>query len=601
MELLCYTREPMDTAQYDEKLAYSMHLAYRSEDGKFRALNHNSGVWFVKATHNEDGTLNAKSLKHPWIFRTAEGGFAVAAVRTEGDGSTEENEKGKVLIARTRDFLEYQESGWVCLENGKEIEKISCNYEEETGNYRFRWLSGGVWKEGILSELSGTVEEISPCSILPETETYTEFPGAVPGNILEIPEEIGSYLIRRLSVPHHIRTEIPDRMEIASLEELEKQKARIWYSDGTCEERPVDWETSPEAFEQGETFQVSGTVHQDWYEFPIAVNRADPCIGTWNGSYYFMATNDADREHTMFIRRADSIPELVRAEDQIILNDRMYPHLGNLLWAPELHTIRDRLYIFHAGTPQRFEDEQSHVMALREGGDPLKAEDWEMPVRVVRKDGSPLMENGITLDMTCFEVKGIWYVVWSQRQLQPVDQGAWLYIAAMDPETPWKLASDPVCISRPEYGWENNHTFVDEGPFALSTEEKVILTFSAAAVDSTYVVGLLCADPDADLLDPASWNKWNYPILTSRSIPGEYGPGHNAYIKDGNGLIWNTYHARPGIEGPRCSGIRKVHLDPEGWPVLDMTREEDLDPALCRLTMEVTVDRKRESEDRTVR
>lgn len=39
--ILNYTREPINSALYDPRLAYSMHLAV-SEDGKeYRALNHN--------------------------------------------------------------------------------------------------------------------------------------------------------------------------------------------------------------------------------------------------------------------------------------------------------------------------------------------------------------------------------------------------------------------------------------------------------------------------------------------------------------------------------------------------------------------------------
>ena len=268
----------------------------------------------------------------------------------------------------------------------------------------------------------------------------------------------------------------------------------------------------------------------------------------------------------------------------------MYPHLGNLLWAPEFHIIKDRLYIFHAGTPQEFEKEQCHVMALKENGNPMKASDWEMPVRVVKKDGSPLYdERGITLDMTEWELGGKYYVAWSQRQFHPVDQGAWLYIAQIDPDQPWKLTTDPVLLSMPEYGWANNHTFVDEGPFALMGEDRIFLTFSSAAVDSTYVVGLLSADLDADLLDPSSWTKENYPLMSSRSKEGEYGTGHNSYITDEDGLVWNAYHARPGVDGPRSSGIRRVHFGPEGYPVLDLTEELDLAPELAWVSAKVTV------------
>ena len=48
-KLLIYTREPLDTNIYDAKLAYSMHLAFKDGD-ECIPLNHNSGVFFAKAT-----------------------------------------------------------------------------------------------------------------------------------------------------------------------------------------------------------------------------------------------------------------------------------------------------------------------------------------------------------------------------------------------------------------------------------------------------------------------------------------------------------------------------------------------------------------------
>ena len=47
-------------------------------------------------------------------------------------------------------------------------------------------------------------------------------------------------------------------------------------------------------------------------------------------------------------------------------------------------------------------------------------------------------------------------------------------------------------------------------------------------------------------------------------------------VMDENGLTWNTYHARPGKEGPRSSGIRRVHFDVDGAPMLDVTEERDV-------------------------
>ena len=260
------------------------------------------------------------------------------------------------------------------------------------------------------------------------------------------------------------------------------------------------------------------------------------------------------------------------------MDSETYPGIGGLLWAPEFHEIEGRLYIFHAATPGEFFCEESHVMELKEGGNPICREDWSAPRRVVRRDGTDICEAGkeITLDMTCFAWQKEYFAVWSQRQFLPKDLGAWLYIAKLNPKEPWKFSTDLVVLSKPEYGWANNHTFVDEGPFALPREDRLYLTFSSAAVDTSYVVGLLAIEKGKDLLDARNWRKKNYPILTSRSVEGEYGTGHNAYVTDEEGTVWNTYHARPGVDGARSSGIRRVHFNAEGEPVLDMTEEMDV-------------------------
>ena len=181
-------------------------------------------------------------------------------------------------------------------------------------------------------------------------------------------------------------------------------------------------------------------------------------------------------------------------------------------------------------------------------------------------------------------------MIWSQRQFLPKDLGAWLYIAKLNRKKPWMLDSEPVVLSKPEYGWANNHTFVDEGPFALIRGDRLFITFSSAAVDSTYVVGLLQIEKGKDLLVKENWRKTNYPLFTSRSYAGEYGTGHNAYVMDEDGITWNTYHARPGINGPRSSGFRRVHFDIDGEPMLDVTEELDLKADLCGVETVVVVE-----------
>ena len=106
--VMCYTRRPDQSLYYEERLAYSMHLALKEGEGAFQPLNHNSGVLFARATENEDGSLNPKSLRDPVLYRRPDGGFGVRAVRIEGDG--DEEPQPTVLCWSSDDLIIYKEN-----------------------------------------------------------------------------------------------------------------------------------------------------------------------------------------------------------------------------------------------------------------------------------------------------------------------------------------------------------------------------------------------------------------------------------------------------------------------------------------------------------
>ena len=585
--LLVYTRKPEDTAIYSEKLAYSMHLALDRGDG-FAQLNHNYGVLFALAAETEVGAIDSMCLDKPCIFRRRDGGFGVLAIRVKPENGTavpDETSRGSVLVFSTPDLAHYTEEGFLRLSD-KNIEDVYC--EPVADGYVICWQDADGCHKAHTADLV-TVGDISAADSIEFDTAAPDIPGILPRNTLELTEDEADYIYKKLTVPENIKIELPEKIEVSSREELQSIRATAHYSDGTSSQKRLDWYDDAVDYSRPGTYTVHARVHQDRFEFPITWDRADPCIAKWEGYYYFIATNDRDGNNSISIRRAESIPALATAQEVEILNTRTYQHMKGLLWAPEFHVIGDRLYIFHAATKDGFPNEQSHIMALREGGNPMLASDWEPSRRIVKADGSPLFTLGITLDMTVFSVGGRYYVVWSQRRYNPVDFGAWLFIAELSESEPWRILTEPVAISRPDYGWANNHTPVDEGPFAIIKDGKVYLTFSSAAVDSTYVVGLLTADTSSDLLDPASWVKCNYPLLSALSVPGEFGTGHNSYVEDEYGDLWNVYHGRPGVHAPRCSGIRRVHFDIDGDPRLDLIESRDLSPALANVTVTVTV------------
>lgn len=600
MEILSYTRQPKEDIIYGKRMAYSMHLAWRGEDGKFRPFHHNEGILYAKALQNpEDGTLDARCLRNPWLFALKEGGYGVLAVRTGAEGETDPASQGCVFFFVSRDLVHYEEKGLCRLQEAGEIAAVRCAFDEKEEAYRICWQTeAGKWMEGVcdLSECTrenvqdeaqeeirlgpDTVKETAEPAIPVPSFTAAQLErieGAVPCNTIVIPEEAGEYLQKKLLVPVCTGMTLSKEGPFHSMEELKEVRAVATYSDGTKVARKIDWEDA-----QGEApCTVRGRVHQEHFPNPFAGHRADPVCMYRDGKYYFIATNDADNNHTLYMRCADTLEGILTAEEVLFLDSDTYPGIGGLLWAPEFHEVGGQLYVFHAATSGEFYHEESRVRKLQEGGDPIRKEDWSAPVMVVKKDGSPLCEEGkvISLDMTTFSYEGATYAMWSQRQFLPVDQGAWLYLARIDEREPWKLLTDPVCIARPEYGWENNHTYVVEGPYALMRDGQLMITYAAAAIDATYTVGLLKPVMGSDILDPANWRKSNYPLMSSASVEGEYGTGHNSYLTDENGLVWNFYHMRAGVDGPRSSAARRTHFDIDGEPMLDVTEERDLPEA----------------------
>ena len=41
-------------------------------------------------------------------------------------------------------------------------------------------------------------------------------------------------------------------------------------------------------------------------------------------------------------------------------------------------------------------------------------------------------------------------------------------------------------------------------------------------------------------------------------------------------MVWDFYHARPGVDAPRSSFARRVHFDVDDEPMLDVSETLDL-------------------------
>lgn len=280
--LLNYTRKPIDNILYDPKLAYSMHLALRQEDGTFQALNHNSGVLFAKATENRDGSLEAKSMRHPYVFPLKDGTFGIVAVRTMGEGENDPESKGCALVFTTEDFVDYREWGLMLLEE-EYIERVSACYDPAEDCDRLFWCNAsGVWHTAASRDirtlkldtemLALDAEEAEDYERLRrkaeqsmETGAGTCIEGCVPENAVAVQEELAARLKRKLMTPVNTGIAVPERIEAGSGEEARRAladcKARLSYSDGATEERRVDWELAGIDFSQKGSILILSLIH----------------------------------------------------------------------------------------------------------------------------------------------------------------------------------------------------------------------------------------------------------------------------------------------------------------------------------------------------
>ncbi len=602
-KLLIYTREAIPD-HYCDELAASIHFAYSDDGLNYRALNQNYGILFAQATIDSNDVIQPKSLKKPYIFRTKEGDFGIAAIRINADGSKDAESKGQILLWTSKDLITFAEQRTVTLKDGVYVEKVVCEYDGENGHYQINWRDeGGNCYKNILTSLSDTVTtacKVSTkcsCSCNGDLKGLNLPEGAIVGNTVSISSELGKKLLTEWLPLENIAVKVPDTIRVGSLAELQSIQARAIYSDGSEALKQVEWDTKDIDFTKPGTYEISGTVWQEKYPFPLAIGYADPVVIEWEGKYYFMATNDNVNNIGIFVREADTVPEFFEedVEEYLILDKDEARGLIQTFWAPEFHVVNGELYIFFAVGGEQW-GPQCHVMKLKEGGKVTDPNSWTDPVRVLKKDGSNLTDDGITLDMTYFEVEETSYVVWSYRRHigSPADTGSMLYIATVDRNKPWQLTSDPILLSRPLYGWENlEGTINNEGAFPLLVDDLVYIAFSGgAATGYSYAIGFLIAKKGQDLLDINNWYKTPTPALSFYSVEGEYGPGHNAFFTHASGDVILTYHAEPTRTGSkRCTAMRRVHFDSNNRPRLDMSEERDLKDKFKQQKMKIIIDK----------
>lgn len=592
------------------------------------------------------------SLRDPYLFRLADGRFGVVATRTARGGAPDGSERDAMLFAVSDDLLSYERFGLLRVAVDDGVHRPCVMFDPEAGRYVVRWRDdAGEPRHALCGDVVAAAREGAvlgparrgmgpgPAPTFVDAAA-TGIPQADGGNVVSVDAKEAERLADRFGrivnvgvdpVEVHVPADGGEAGWLAA--DPARTPVVLRYGDGSSAERRVDWDAraledarralADGALAPGSRLEVRGAVRVPTYPVPFAVERADPSVFAWEFDgepmFLFIATEDADGNCVdprggathMPLRAARSIAELADAaggrEREIDLLERGDLNsegraMTGCFWAPELHVIDGRLSILfmpcfdgeegeRAGLPDMWTG-RCHIMQLRRDAegrdlDPRVKANWTAPEPILGPDDDVLNPvQLISLDMTVLEDCGRWYYLWQQV-------GS-VWIAPFDPARPARLTGRPVQLVVPEFAWDN---LIAEGPNALVHDGVIYLIYSGSSVGIDYATGLATAPAGvgADLLDPATWTKLDYPLQKSGLYNGAWqlGTGHGMWSRDEDGNLLYVFHAaeyEAGRYGGRDAQVRRVHWAADGMPVLDMQADEELSPAYREVGMTLVVD-----------
>lgn len=242
------------------------------------------------------------------------------------------------------------------------------------------------------------------------------------------------------------------------------------------------------------------------------------------------------------LSRSQSLTRIGR--QQIVWQAPQSGPFSREIWAPELHFLDDRWYIYFAASDGRNENHQAYVLQSA-SADPFSAWTLHGPLRTGQRadaDSPPIW----AIDMTVLQLRGRRYAVWSGWDAPGTDR-QFLYIAEM--ASPTRLKSDRVLLcSNADYVWERTepgtqHRGLNEGPQVFQQRDRTWLVYSCGASWlPTYKLGLLELIGN-DPLNPDSWRKHPEPVF--QGTDHTCGVGHSCWVPSRDGQqLWHIFHAK---------------------------------------------------------
>ena len=304
------------------------------------------------------------------------------------------------------------------------------------------------------------------------------------------------------------------------------------------------WENAPAVALQGKP--AFGSVVRGLAGRPVGstflnplYKGADPWVVRHGGWYYLCQAGPGGR---LEVWRSRTLTE--RGERRVVWTPPRTGWNRAQVWAPELHYLRGRWYIYYAASDGR---NANHRMGVLEAvSDDPQGAYVDRGMLYTGDHPADRRLNRWAIDGTVLDLRGQLYFIWSgwpdHRDVQH------LYISRMfDPcsiETSRQVLCANDCHPWERVGERHHERGLHEGPQLLRRNGKVFLIYSCSGSwQPTYKLGMLTMDELADPMNPASWRKLNRPVFDStREV---FGVGHCCFTTSPDGTEdWILYHSK---------------------------------------------------------
>lgn len=310
------------------------------------------------------------------------------------------------------------------------------------------------------------------------------------------------------------------------------------------------------------------TSHAATFTNPVFQGQ-DPWVTYVDGTYYYSGCNCGVAD--ICIKASRSLSGLAKAP-WIGVWKHAHDSDPNAreIWAPELHRVNGRWYIYYAADDG--DNNHHRLFVLSSDGEGSGLGTFHEAGTGLPHGELHLSSDRWAIDPNVFTAAdGKLYLTWSCTNFSDSTFPQRICLAPMrDAVT---VAGPTVYLSTPDETWETRGKPIQEGPVGYTRDGRTYITYSGSAswIPNDYAVGLLTLQQGANPLDASAWKK-SGPIFDHHGKV--YGPGSVVFVPSPDGHeYWNVYHAIDRLTckpAYACRDIRMqpMHFDGQGAPVL---------------------------------